>query len=96
MKKFLVTLVVILIAVSLGFGIFFLVRDNEVISIKSTSLYKDANQTFEIALDRFEVAGDNDLKNAADDQRTADETESHPCVRVVAQTVECDTQQEST
>lgn len=51
MKKFLVYLCVILITVSTGFAIFFLVRDNEVISLSTTSLYKDVNSTFELALD---------------------------------------------
>ena len=42
MKKFIVYLLVIVIAVSLGFAVFFLVRDNEVISISSATIYKDA------------------------------------------------------
>ena len=46
MKKFIVYLVVIILTVSLGFGIFYLVRDNEVISISSASIYKDAGDSF--------------------------------------------------
>ena len=39
MKKFLVYLVVILVAVSVGFTVFYLVRDNETISISTSSIY---------------------------------------------------------
>lgn len=42
MKKFIIYLLVIVVAVSLGFAVFFLVRDNEVISISSATIYKDA------------------------------------------------------
>lgn len=49
MKKFIVYLLVIVVAVSLGFAVFFLVRDNEVISISSATIYKDAgSQPFTI------------------------------------------------
>lgn len=51
MKKFLVYLLVIVMTVSLGFGIFYLVRDNEVISISSASIYKDVGQKFTIDVD---------------------------------------------
>lgn len=51
MKRFLVTLIVIILAVSVGFGVFYLVRDNEVISLKTASLYKDVEEGFEISLD---------------------------------------------
>jgi len=51
MKKFLVTLVVIVLAVSVGFGVFYLVRDTEVISLGTASLYKDVNDSFEVSLD---------------------------------------------
>ena len=51
MKKFLVTLIVIILAVSVGFGIFYLVKDNEVISIKASPMYKKAGDSFEIGLD---------------------------------------------
>ncbi len=37
--------------VSAGFGIFYLVRDNEVISISSASIYKDVGQKFTIDVD---------------------------------------------
>ena len=37
--------------VSLGFAIFYLVRDNEVISISSASIYKDVGQKFSIDID---------------------------------------------
>jgi len=46
MKKFIVYLLVIILTVSLGFAIFYLVRDNEVISISSASIYKDAGDSF--------------------------------------------------
>lgn len=39
MKKFLIYLVVILVAVSVGFTVFYLVRDNESISITTSSIY---------------------------------------------------------
>lgn len=48
MKKFIVYLLVIVVAVSLGFAVFYLVRDNEVISISSASMYKDVGDTFTI------------------------------------------------
>lgn len=48
MKKFIVYLMVIILAVSLGFAVFYLVRDNEVISISSASIYKDAGDSFQI------------------------------------------------
>ena len=48
MKKFLVYLLVIVIVVSAGFAVFFLVRDNEVISISNASLYQDVGDTFTI------------------------------------------------
>lgn len=51
MKKFLTTILVIIVAVSLGFGVFFLVKDNEVISLKSASLYKNAGDKFEFGVD---------------------------------------------
>ena len=51
MKKFLVYLLVIVMTVSLGFAIFYLVRDNEVISISSASIYKDVGQKFSIDVD---------------------------------------------
>ena len=39
MKKFLIYLVVILVAVSVGFTVFYLVRDNETISISTSNIY---------------------------------------------------------
>ena len=51
MKKFLVYLLVIVLTVSVGFGIFYLVRDNEVISISSASIYKDAGESFTLDID---------------------------------------------
>lgn len=51
MKKFLVYLLVIVLTVSVGFGIFYLVRDNEVISISSASIYKDAGDSFTLDID---------------------------------------------
>lgn len=51
MKRFLVYLLVIVLTVSAGFGIFYLVRDNEVISISSASIYKDVGQKFTIDID---------------------------------------------
>ena len=50
MKKFLVYLCIIIVAVSTGFAIFYLVKDNEVISLGTTSLYKDVGSTFELSL----------------------------------------------
>ena len=51
MKKFLVYLLVIVLTVSVGFGIFYLVRDNEVISISTASIYKDAGESFTLDID---------------------------------------------
>ena len=51
MKKFLVYLLVIVLTVSVGFGIFYLVRDNEIISISSASIYKDAGESFTLDID---------------------------------------------
>lgn len=51
MKKFLTTIIVIIVAVSIGFGVFYLVRDNEVISLSRASLYKNINEKFELGLD---------------------------------------------
>lgn len=46
MKKFIVYLMVIIVTVSLGFAVFFLVKDNEVISISNASIYKDVGDKF--------------------------------------------------
>ena len=46
MKKFIVYLLVIIVTVSLGFAVFYLVRDNEIISISSASMYKDVGDNF--------------------------------------------------
>jgi hypothetical protein len=51
MKRFLVTLVVIILAVSVGFGVFYLVKDDEKISLKAHTVYKDAGESFELSLD---------------------------------------------
>lgn len=51
MKKFIVYLLVIICTVSLGFAIFYLVRDNEVISISSASMYKDVGEKFTLDVD---------------------------------------------
>lgn len=48
MKKFVVYLMVIVLAVSLGFAVFYLVKDDEVISISSASIYTDVNKDFTI------------------------------------------------
>jgi len=48
MKKFVVYLMVIVMAVSLGFAVFYLVKDDEVISISSASIYTDVNKEFTI------------------------------------------------
>lgn len=45
MKKFLVYLLAIILVASMGFAIFYLVRDNEVISITTTSLHKEVGDT---------------------------------------------------
>lgn len=51
MKKFLVYLLVIIVAVSLGFSVFYLVRDNERISLSTTSIYVKKGDTFDVDLD---------------------------------------------
>ena len=51
MKKFIVYLLVIVMVVSVGFAVFYLVRDNEVISISSASIYKDVGDKFTLDVD---------------------------------------------
>lgn len=53
MKKFIVYLLVIILTVSLGFAVFYLVRDNEVISISSASMYKDVGDTFTLDINHI-------------------------------------------
>ncbi|MBE5757991.1 MAG: hypothetical protein E7345_03580 [Clostridiales bacterium] len=48
MKKFIVYLLVIVFTVSLGFAVFFLVRNDEVITISATSMYVDKGENFNI------------------------------------------------
>ena len=50
MKKFIVYLLVIVLAVSLGFAVFYFVKDDEVISISASSMYVDKDETFTIDL----------------------------------------------
>ena len=47
MKKFLIYLVVILVAVSVGFTVFYLVRDNETISISTSNIYMREGETID-------------------------------------------------
>lgn len=47
MKKFLIYLVVILVAVSVGFTVFYLVRDNETISISTSNIYMSKGETID-------------------------------------------------
>lgn len=65
MKKFVVYLLVIVLVVSLGFGVFYLVRDNEVISISSASIYKDAGEAF--SLDVVHTNKRSDIKVSSSD-----------------------------
>lgn len=51
MKKFLAYLLVIVITVSLGFAVFYLVRDDEKIALSTTTLYRDKGESFELKLD---------------------------------------------
>ena len=53
MKKFIVYLLVIILTVSLGFAVFYLVRDNEVISISNASIYKDAGDSFTLDVEHI-------------------------------------------
>lgn len=53
MKKFIVYLLVIVLTVSLGFAVFYLVRDNEVISISSASIYKDVGDNFTLDVEQY-------------------------------------------
>ncbi|MGN0961905.1 MAG: Ig domain-containing protein, partial [Christensenellales bacterium] len=53
MKKFIVYLLVIICCVSLGFAVFYLVRDNEVISISSASIYKDVGDKFTLDINHI-------------------------------------------
>lgn len=78
MKKFLVTLIVIILAVSVGFGVFYLVRDTEVISLGTASLYKDIDDSFEVSLDMKDpnsyttvevISSDNQVLEVIDDVR---------------------------
>lgn len=51
MRKFLTYLLVIVVTVSLGFAVFYLVRDNEKIALSKTTLYMEKGDTIELALD---------------------------------------------
>ena len=48
MKKFIVYLMVIVLTVSLGFAVYYLVDNNEVISISTASIYTDVDKEFNI------------------------------------------------
>ncbi|MBO7218409.1 MAG: Ig-like domain-containing protein [Clostridia bacterium] len=48
MKKFIVYLMVIVLTVSLGFAVYYLVDNNEVISISTASIYTDVDKEFSI------------------------------------------------
>ena len=67
MKKFVVYLLVIVLVVSLGFGIFYLVRDNEVISISSASIYKDAGESFSLDVTHTNKRSDVKVYSSDDD-----------------------------
>ncbi len=55
MKKFLVYLLAIVLVVSMGFAVFYLVRDDEVLSITNTSLYKEVGDDINIGLNTKKV-----------------------------------------
>ena len=50
MKKFLVYLLAVVLVAAMGFSVFYLVRDNETLSITNTSLYKEVNDEFSVGL----------------------------------------------
>jgi len=62
MKKFIVYLVVIILTVSLGFAIFYLVRDNEIISISNASIYRDVGDKFTLDVKTVNKKSYTDIK----------------------------------
>ena len=50
MKKFLVYLLAVVLVAAMGFSVFYLVRDNETLSITNTSLYKEVGDQFSVGL----------------------------------------------
>lgn len=68
MKKFIVYLLAIVMTVSLGFAVFYLVRDDEVISLSAAAIYKDKGDPFKI-----EVAHENKNPQTEIDIFTSDE-----------------------
>ena len=71
MKKFLVYLLAIVIVAAMGFSIFYLVRDDEVLSITNTSLYKEVGDDIVVGVNvkkpksytkiKLNYAGDTDI-----------------------------------
>ena len=71
MKKFLVYLLAIVLVAAMGFSIFYLVRDDEVLSITNTALYKEVGDDITIGVNvtkaksytkiKLEYAGDTDI-----------------------------------
>lgn len=74
MKKFIVYLLVLIIVVSTGFAIFYLVRDNEIISVTQASMYMDKGRTFQIPLNH---------KNANNSTEISVSTSSDQVVKVL-------------
>lgn len=67
MKKFIVYLLVIICTVSLGFAVFYLVRDNEIISISSASMYKDVGDTFTLDVNHINKKASTDISITSSD-----------------------------
>ena len=72
MKKFIVYLLVIILTVSLGFAVFYLVRDNEVISISSASIYKDAGESFTLDVNHVNKKRSTDVTITSSDEEIVD------------------------
>lgn len=72
MKKFIVYLLVIILTVSMGFAVFYLVRDNEVISISSASMYKDVGDKFTIDINHINKKSSTELSVTSSDEDIVD------------------------
>ena len=68
MKKFLVYLLVIILTVSTGFAIFYLVRDNEVISISTASIYRDKGESFVLDIEHTNKKNNTEINVTSSDE----------------------------
>ena len=77
MKKFVVYLMVIVLAVSLGFAVFYLVKDDEVISISSASIYTDVNKDFTIDVNHENKKSYTKINITSSDDKIVKYNEAH-------------------